>query len=86
MQLEAILKQAEKMEAVEVLAGSVAHDFNDILSGILSYPELILLDIPKDSLLRVPILTIKEPAEKAAAVVQDLFVLDRRGACPIPSS
>ncbi|MBW1780256.1 MAG: response regulator [Deltaproteobacteria bacterium] len=77
--LEASLKRAEKMEAIGILAGSVAHDLNNILSGILSYPELILLDIPEDSPLREPILTIKESGEKAAAVVQDLLAMTRRG-------
>lgn len=77
--LEASLKRAEKMEALGILAGSVAHDLNNILSGILSYPELILLDIPEDSPLREPILTIKESGERAAAVVQDLLALARRG-------
>jgi len=77
--LEASLKRAEKMEAIGILAGSVAHDLNNILSGILSYPELILLDMPKDSPLRQPILTIQKSGEKAAAVVQDLLTLARRG-------
>ncbi len=79
MHLEVSLKRAEKMEAVGILAGSVAHDLNNILSGILNYPELILLDMPKDSPLRKPILTIKQSGERAAAVVQDLLTLARRG-------
>lgn len=77
--LQSTLKRAEKMEAVGVLAGSVAHDLNNILSGIISYPELLLLDIPKDSPLRGPILTIQKSGEKAAAVVEDLLTLARRG-------
>ena len=77
--LQATLKRAEKMEAVGILAGSVAHDLNNILTGILSYPELLLLDIPEDSPLRDPILTIQKSGERAAAVVQDLLTLARRG-------
>jgi signal transduction histidine kinase/ActR/RegA family two-component response regulator len=77
--LEASLKRAEKMEAVGILAGSVAHDLNNILGGIVAYPELILLDIPEDSPLREPILTIQKSGERAAAVVQDLLTLARRG-------
>ncbi|MBN2008969.1 response regulator [candidate division KSB1 bacterium] len=79
LNLEASLKRAEKMEAVGILAGSVAHDLNNILSGILSYPELILLDLPDDSPLRESILTIQKSGERAAAVVQDLLTLARRG-------
>jgi two-component system cell cycle sensor histidine kinase/response regulator CckA len=77
--LEINLQRAEKMEALGIIAGSVAHDLNNILSGIMNYPELMLLDIPEDSPLRKPILTIQNSGEKAAAVVQDLLTLARRG-------
>jgi len=77
--LERKLTQAQKMEAIGTLAGGVAHDLNNILSGIVSYPELLLVDLPEDSRLRKPILTIKESGEKAAAIVQDLLTLARRG-------
>ena len=77
--LQTQLHQAEKMEAIGILAGGVAHDLNNILSGLVSYPELLLLDIPKDSPLREPILTIQRSGQKAAAIVQDLLTLARRG-------
>jgi len=77
--LEAQLLRAQKMEAIGTLAGGVAHDLNNILSGIVSYPELLLLDIPKDSPLRKPILTIQKSGKKAADIVQDLLTLARRG-------
>jgi CheY-like chemotaxis protein len=67
------------MEAIGTLAGGVAHDLNNILSGLVSYPELLLMEIPEDSSLRKPILTIKKSGEKAAAIVQDLLTLARRG-------
>lgn len=77
--LEAQLQRAKKMEAIGTLAGGVAHDLNNILSGLVSYPELLLLDLPKDSPLRKPIETIQESGQKATAVVQDLLTLARRG-------
>ena len=77
--LEAQLQRAQKMEAIGTLAGGVAHDLNNILSGLVSYPELLLMDLPQDSLLRDPILTIKKSGEKAAVIVQDLLTLARRG-------
>ena len=73
------LQRAEKMEAIGTLAGGVAHDLNNILSGIVSYPELLLLDLPKDSSLKNPILKIQESGQKAASIVQDLLTLARRG-------
>ncbi|MDH3575519.1 MAG: response regulator [Desulfobacteraceae bacterium] len=77
--LEAQLQRAQKMEAIGTLAGGVAHDLNNILSGIVSYPELLLMDIPSESPLRKPILTIQKAGERAAAIVQDLLTLARRG-------
>ena len=77
--LEARLQRSQKMEAIGTLAGGVAHDLNNILSGIVSYPELLLMDIPQDSPLRKPILTIQKAGERAAAIVQDLLTLARRG-------
>jgi PAS domain S-box-containing protein len=73
------LQRAQKMEAIGTLAGGVAHDLNNILSGIVSYPELLLMDLKPDSPLRKPILTIQKSGEKAAAIVQDLLTLARRG-------
>jgi PAS domain S-box-containing protein len=78
-ELQIQLQRAQKMEAIGTLAGGVAHDLNNILSGIVSYPELLLLDLKEDSPLRKPILTIQKSGEKAAAIVQDLLTLARRG-------
>ncbi len=77
--LEAQLIQAKKMEAIGTLAGGVAHDLNNILAGLVSYPDLLLMEIPKDSPLREPILIIQKSGKKAAVIVQDLLTLARRG-------
>jgi C4-dicarboxylate-specific signal transduction histidine kinase/ActR/RegA family two-component response regulator len=78
--LENQLLQAQKMQAIGTLAGGVAHDLNNILSGITSYPELMLMKLPQESPLRAPLKTIQTSGEKAAAIVQDLLTLSRRGA------
>ena len=79
IKLEIKLQQAQKMKAIGTLAGGVAHDLNNILSGIVSYPELILMDLTEDSPLRDSIKTIQDSGKKAAAIVQDLLTLARRG-------
>ncbi len=73
------LERSKKMEALGTLAGGVAHDLNNVLSGIVSYPDLLLMDMPKESPLRKPIETIRESGKRAAAIVQDLLTLARRG-------
>jgi two-component system, cell cycle sensor histidine kinase and response regulator CckA len=75
--LEDQLQKAQKMEAMGLMAGGVAHDLNNILSGIVSYPELLLLDLPEDSPLRKPIKTIQESGMRAADVVEDLLTIAR---------
>ncbi|CAB1077671.1 hypothetical protein D1AOALGA4SA_5457 [Olavius algarvensis Delta 1 endosymbiont] len=77
--LETQLQRAQKMEAIGTLAGGVAHDLNNILSGIVSYPDLLLMELPEDSPLAEPLTTIQSSGFKAAAIVQDLLTLARRG-------
>jgi PAS domain S-box-containing protein len=77
--LENKLRHAEKMEAMGTLAGGVAHDLNNVLSGIVGYPELLLMQLPPDSPLRKPISAIHESGLKASAIVSDLLSLARRG-------
>ena len=77
--LEMQLQRSQKMEAIGQLAGGVAHDLNNILSGIVSYPEILMMELPKDSPLTQSLEIIKKSGEKAAAIVQDLLTLARRG-------
>ena len=71
------LARSKKMESLGLLAGGVAHDLNNILSGIVSYPELLLLDLPQENPLRKPIETIQESGRRAADVVADLLTIAR---------
>ncbi|MFC1876603.1 PAS domain S-box protein [Thermodesulfobacteriota bacterium] len=71
------LARSRKMESLGLLAGGVAHDLNNVLSGIVSYPDLILLDLPEDSELRKPIETMQASGQRAAAIVQDLLTVAR---------
>jgi PAS domain S-box-containing protein len=71
------LQRSHKMESMGLLASGVAHDLNNVLSGIVSYPELLLLDLPEDSKLRKPIETMQQSGHRAAAIVQDLLTVAR---------
>lgn len=73
--LQAQLQKAQKMEVVGGLAGGVAHDLNNILSGVISYPELIMLHLPEDSPLKEPIMAIQQSGLRAAEVVADLLTI-----------
>ena len=63
------------MEAIGFMAAGIAHDLNNILSGIVSYPDLILMDLPKNSPLRKQIEIIKDSGNRAAAIVSDLLAV-----------
>ena len=67
----------QKMESIGLMAGGVAHDLNNILSGIISYPELLLMDLPEESELRKPLEVILQSSNRAAAVVADLLTVAR---------
>ena len=71
------------MEALGLLAGGVAHDLNNVLSGIVSYPDLLLFDMAESDPLYNPISVIRQSGQKAAAIVQDLLTLARRGGMSI---
>lgn len=74
------LVRSEKMEVVGLLAGGVAHDLNNILSGIVSYPELLLMDENLSPETRRRVHSIKKSGDQAAAVVKDLMAVSRGAA------
>ncbi|MBU0663345.1 MAG: response regulator [Proteobacteria bacterium] len=67
----------QKMEAIAMMAGGVAHDLNNILAGIVSYPDLLLLDQPEGSPMHRPLTIIKQAGKRAAAIVDDLLTVAR---------
>ena len=78
-ELQARLARSERMESLGVLAGGVAHDLNNILGPLVGYPELLEEDLPPGSPAIEMIREMGTSARRAAAVIQDLLALTRRG-------
>jgi signal transduction histidine kinase len=77
--LEERLRRAEKMEAMGTLAGGVAHDLNNVLGVLVGYSELLLMEIPDGNPLGRHVSNILQSGHRAAAIIQDLLTLARRG-------
>jgi PAS domain S-box-containing protein len=77
--LEEQLRRAEKMEALGILAGGVAHDLNNVLGIVVGYAELLLMDADKSSSIRPSLVHILDGGQRAAAIIQDLPALAGRG-------
>jgi len=79
IELQTKLQRTQKMEVVANVAGGVAHDLNNVLAGAVSYPDLLIMQLPPDSPLRGTLEKMKKSGLKAAAIVTDLLTLVRRG-------
>lgn len=77
-ELEAQLRHAQKMEAVGRLVSGITHDFNNVLSVILSYSALLLKDLSPEDPARDDIAVIHRAGERAATLTQRLLAFSRR--------
>lgn len=72
------LSQRDKrMRTVGIMAGGVAHDLNNVLSGVTTYPEMLLLNMDKDDPMYGPLTTILHAGQKSADIVKDLSTLSK---------
>lgn len=77
--LQERVARAEKMQALGILAGGIAHDSNNILAGITGYIQLVLMDLSEDDVHREYLECALGSANRMAELVQDLLALARRG-------
>jgi two-component system cell cycle sensor histidine kinase/response regulator CckA len=77
--LEEQLMQSQKLESIGRLAGGVAHDFNNILTAILGYGEIVTRELPPDNPLVDDVEEIKLAAERAGRLTRQLLIFARRG-------
>ncbi len=78
--LEERLALAKQFETLGKLAGGVAHDLNNVLIGLVSYPDMLMFGMSDDDPMKEPLKTIKGAGDDATNIIQDLLTLSRRSA------
>lgn len=77
-EIEAHLRQSEKMEAIGRLAGGIAHDFNNLLGGIIGYTQMSLEKVEKNSVLEKNLRKILNASEQAKHLVRQILTFSRQ--------
>jgi signal transduction histidine kinase len=77
-ELEAQLQQSQKMEAIGRLAGGVAHDFNNILTAVIGFAELVNQQLDEDHPAKQDVEEIRRAAGSAASLTRQLLIFSRK--------
>ncbi|HKF43155.1 MAG TPA: ATP-binding protein [Thermoanaerobaculia bacterium] len=70
--------QEQKMEALGILAAGVAHDFNNLVTAILGYTDILTVRLPPESDLHEEVSQIRKATESAASLTRQLMAFARR--------
>jgi len=77
-QLRNQLIQAQKMESLGTLAGGIAHDFNNILAAVLGYTELVIDDLPGNSVHKASLQAVIGAANRARDLTRQILMFSRK--------
>ena len=72
------LIHAQKMESVSRLADGIAHDLNNIMTGIIGHAELAMMKIPEDDPVKKNLVSILKGGENAAGIIRRLLAFSRK--------
>lgn len=78
MQMERLIRQSEKMQALGTLAGGIAHDFNNILSSIIGYTDMVLEELPRDSPFSQDLHQVLEAGYRAKEMIKQILTFSRQ--------
>ena len=76
--LETQFRQAQKMEAIGRLAGGISHDFNNLLTAILGYNDLLLAQLTDDDPRRIEVLEVRKAVDRASNLTRQLLAFSRK--------
>jgi len=77
-EMETLLQQAQRMEAIGTLAGGIAHDFNNILFPLVGFSEMLREDLPADSHMQTYVEEILQAAMRSKELVQQILTFSRQ--------